>query len=85
MHLLIEGLSSNQAPVSERCYAAASHDDRLRVQRQVDKAGQIQVDLTYRAAPVYYWNTVPVRTMLLTFTSLSKRSREKYESCERCC
>jgi hypothetical protein len=60
MHLLIEGLSSNHAPVSERSYAVASHDDRLGVQRQVDKAGQIQVDLTNWAAPVYYWNAVPV-------------------------
>lgn len=65
--------------------ARASPEERLCIQLYIDKADQTHVNLTYRVAPAYYWNTVPLRTMLPKCTSLSKRRREKYESRERCC
>ncbi|CAI8886310.1 conserved hypothetical protein [Pseudomonas chlororaphis] len=67
------------------CQASLPPGERLWVPLCLDKANQVQAGLTYRVAPAYYWNVVPVRTMLLTFTSLSKISREKYESRQRCC
>lgn len=62
------------------CQASHVPETRLRGPLCLDQANPVQAGLTYPGTPAYYWNMVPVRTMLLESTSLSKISREKYES-----